>query len=870
MKKVLMLLAFSMAFAISNATNSPVTPAYGFNGPTLLQTSGVKEKFEIKSQKQGMESISQFRENNKIEAGKIDLATSAKRNVATRAEEAYCEMGGKIFTEGAQRFEFVPMELQSDGCFILKPGPTYSGEFYFIYNPGNNQGSQILYSKEYKIPLGEPVECTFNGNYYFGVPRGDYTFLFDPSTMMLTVTGEVLPTEYYLAGSFNDYINGDSKYKFQSSSDDNGNYSLKYEGALTSGFLINTGSLYEYYASDDENYILEIDTEYHTTLTGEYYIQLPSGMEIKNPDITFNPATKELLVKGSYQKTEVVYALNSFMYGEDQNIWPMTEQENGLWILDNGLHAVSSDFDIVKINPATNQILDVYFWNDWRGDIILDEPMQCVTPNGYLFYNRPGYYSFTFNPEDLTLIVSGKMDPPTYFIENSMTGESYSLVESEENSGIFTVDNIPFFPSGYLVSSSYYEYYGSNGQELVPGQPYATMPGFDYIQTQGDLNFINCTITFNGETKELTITGETAESDIRYGIYGSIFSEDEESVSYLPLELIGNIYSNQEICQVYSGWFNIIKYDNKSNYIYSSIGPEFDQTTAKTGEVYRCYQMPSVFNLTEGNYYFHFNDFDYTVVLTSEDTQNKLFVSPTYQFNGTDMALVELSIFTLDVPENATYTAYYKNSEETEFTVMPIESLVFMLNISDLMPDTTYNYEIYVKAEADGETYLSDISNFVVRTSPILFWFNLNYEGMEENNVIFSYQMETNIQQEVAYGLEYAAVPGSVIPSVEAAENAEYISVPLDFDSGYYTVEGLEPNTEYVIYIYFTCTLKNRIYKSDLGWILATTLTSGVENLPTENLIDGYYNLSGQRVSNPANGLFIEVKDGKTRKFIIK
>lgn len=57
-------------------------------------------------------------------------------------------------------------------------------------------------------------------------------------------------------------------------------------------------------------------------------------------------------------------------------------------------------------------------------------------------------------------------------------------------------------------------------------------------------------------------------------------------------------------------------------------------------------------------------------------------------------------------------------------------------------------------------------------------------------------------------------------------------------------------------------------YKESIGWRnFQHDVTTGVDQIISDNnAAPLYFNLDGQRVTNPSNGIFIEIRGNKTRK----
>lgn len=214
--------------------------------------------------------------------------------------------------------------------------------------------------------------------------------------------------DYYLIGGFNNWTTKDAASKFTDKGD--GTFELDYNGTLTSGFKINDGT----WDNPDANF----GGNGSNLVLGETYTLTVSGSSpniamtdnVENPHLVFNPTAKTLVVTGQGQAVEYTYAIHGQIFGEPVK-WSsenMTEK-NGKWVLENTTVDAGS-FGIRKNDKSTGSQVD-WISADGDGTVTLDSPMACKV-EGTNWTIEAGTYTFTFDPEAMTLTVTGEGSGP--------------------------------------------------------------------------------------------------------------------------------------------------------------------------------------------------------------------------------------------------------------------------------------------------------------------------------------------------------------------------------------------------------------------------------------------------------------------------
>lgn len=214
--------------------------------------------------------------------------------------------------------------------------------------------------------------------------------------------------DYYVIGGFNNWATADAAAKFTDKGD--GTFELDYNGTLTSGFKINDGTWSNPDANFGGNGSNLVLGETYTLTVGGSSPNIAMTDNVENPHLVFNPTAKTLVVTGQGQAVEYTYAIHGQIFGEPVK-WSsenMTEK-NGKWVLENTTVDAGS-FGIKRNDKSTGSQLD-WISADGNGAVTLDSPMACKV-EGTNWTIEAGTYSFTFDPEAMTLTVTGEGSGP--------------------------------------------------------------------------------------------------------------------------------------------------------------------------------------------------------------------------------------------------------------------------------------------------------------------------------------------------------------------------------------------------------------------------------------------------------------------------
>ncbi|MDE5875532.1 MAG: hypothetical protein K2H15_07780 [Muribaculaceae bacterium] len=263
--------------------------------------------------------------------------------------------------------------------------------------------------------------------------------------------------DYYLIGGFNNWALKAADCKFTPGS--NGEYTLDYVGTLSSGFKINDGT----WSNDAANFggsgTLKVGETYTLTVGGSSG-NISLAENIENPHLVFNPAKKTLLITGQEVAAETIYAIHGTIFDATEG-WVnknMTE-DNGKWTLEaNG--SFKGQFGIMIKDKASDSQTG-WIASAGTSAVTLGSPME-VKVDGTNFNINAGDYTFTFDPEAMTLLVEGTEngggdDPtpegyPEMYLVGEMTGDggwkAVPEFKMETTDGITYTLNVPEMTNG--------------------------------------------------------------------------------------------------------------------------------------------------------------------------------------------------------------------------------------------------------------------------------------------------------------------------------------------------------------------------------------------------------------------------------------
>lgn len=226
-------------------------------------------------------------------------------------------------------------------------------------------------------------------------------FYFLLVAMMVSIAANAV--DYYLIGGFNGWSLKQANCKFTAQGD--GTYVLDFEGTLTSGFKINDGTWGNSNANFGGNGNLTVGEVYNLTVGGSSG-NIGLAENVENPHLVFNPTEKTLLITGQAVEAEYTYDLwGSFTSGT----WGSVEltEADGKWVAtDVEVTYNSAAFGIRKLDKVSGSQVE---WLSAAGDADITEAGTFdLKVEGVNFAISAGTWSFTLDPEEMTLEVTGE------------------------------------------------------------------------------------------------------------------------------------------------------------------------------------------------------------------------------------------------------------------------------------------------------------------------------------------------------------------------------------------------------------------------------------------------------------------------------
>lgn len=225
--------------------------------------------------------------------------------------------------------------------------------------------------------------------------------------------------------------------------------------------------------------------------------------------------------------------------------------------------------------------------------------------------------------------------------------------------------------------------------------------------------------------------------------------------------------------------------------------------------------------------------------------------------------------------ENPVNTIYMDGNVITENPII----------LSDLTANTNYTHVLKVVSLYEGKEYSSEevtVTFKTLREGAVALTYNgkvtMKFENCSYNAANPDADRETR-EFEIPYTIVYNpdetltisivkpaemdGMVGLVVPQVSAAEGLK------NFDNFTYTTQKtFEEGTDVNMYFYWPynggAARVDFVYK--VGSV--TGSVTAVESIESNDGVAVYYNLQGQRVANPENGIFVKVVNGKAVKVV--
>lgn len=285
-------------------------------------------------------------------------------------------------------------------------------------SPDGKQAAWISADGTATVSAAGVYAATVNGTNWSSTLEGEYTFSFNPETMLLTITakGTVPPTpdpdptpavKYALHGQ----ITGDPNWASSELTEADGKW--VWTGKIVAGeFGIKSidasGEQIEWIsAATDADKNITAEGTYNASANGTNWSSTLEG----NYTLTFDPAALTLTIAKYEGEVSVVksYALKGTITGTEEWVSiPMTEGEDGTWSWTGDVKAGS--FGVQYLENGIQQ----KWYASANEAAAIDAPGDYnATENGKNWtLNLEGKMTFTYNPTTLVLTVTGGSQSP--------------------------------------------------------------------------------------------------------------------------------------------------------------------------------------------------------------------------------------------------------------------------------------------------------------------------------------------------------------------------------------------------------------------------------------------------------------------------
>ena len=576
---------------------------------------------------------------------------------------------------------------------------------------------------------------------------------------------------------------------------------------------------------------------------------------------------------------------------ETVELW--MEEVDGKFVLDmRNQQVYIGDFAFYLVDAYTNLITGVYGAAEYCA-AAFNEALPLVddaTSNAYYFsISNPGKYIFILDPEALTVTIEGTPDPSTYYFDTET--EDFELKPQSEGSNIYTTKIDGYLLGSYIIKEIFQpslecNYYGrnyNNGNStdyLEPGVEFQLYnrfncnQGLTYIDTKGFQLIKNPEIVFDAENLTLTIYGETVAPKYGIAVYGTIFSEDGEwMMKDMTYDPESEYYVLEPDMECYHGEFNIVWYEKITGLIMRTYGFYISSAYINLGE-YVDFTYGNSMWLTPGRYKFTFNLAVQGVIVTDSDHPANPLNIHLVTGNRVDAftANLMLQLMPMGVGPELDYTImladYQVDEESADFK--PVEpwaifTFQYQFLLGGLIPNVYKSYMLYVTAEVDGVKYKSNTIVFSLKgIDATLEVDTLSFNEISSESVELYYSLWSNLPAE-------AELFARVMLYDENGNHLRTDEIPLDSWAGTFTVDSLNPDSYYEIYItfigkYVTYNIETPTYSGGF----TTNKNEGIIEIDNTSMAPRYFNLNGIEVNNPANGLYIELRGTEARKVFIR
>lgn len=478
---------------------------------------------------------------------------------------------------------------------------------------------------------------------------------------------------------------------------------------------------------------------------------------------------------------------------------------------------------------------------------------------------------FTFGANAANYYLAGEFN-------NWQAGDkNYQFVQSGDEHS-FSLD----FPGGVLegefkVTSDTWDLSWGSYNTVYPNEWISlTSVGYNNIKVYEGGKIENATISIfmSDYSSALCVTGDYIAPNLGHGIQTNAYASSG-AWEILPLtEKDGQrgVFTGKYNLSN-TGWFRIVEYNVDTKEVLRVYGaPEVGGLNFNLGQPSSCVYGGKDYSIGAGEYDFTFSA-PY-IVVTDADHPAQDFYTIYEGWYGADYTYFMPYILNMNLPQDIEYAIYIKTNEG-DFEEYPLYyqgyGVGYVTENIQLQPKTNYLFTIYITGTSGGSTiYNSGEATFQFTTNAPSFGFNFFQENVTRHGATLVYSINSNIYfTEAEYEIEYiCSNPNGDVPDVIGRFNTE----PMTgwYTQGEYLITGLEPDTYYEIRLNITQKTEygtTTVGTDNYGWFW-TLEDTAVEIVTEEEEAPRYFNLNGLEVKNPQGGIFIELKNGKTRKVV--
>ncbi len=708
--------------------------------------------------------------------------------------------------------------------------------------------------------------------------------------MCMAIGVNAQTTDWYISGAFQGWSHGNANYKFTETSSGVFKIDLANTPAheIYGEFLI----VQKKSTASDPDWSTKIGTNGQKVVADTPYKYVKGANNfnmdgsVTNAVITLDTNTGYITVAGEaqvndYDTVYLVGDINGSGWNENLTTYPLHLAEGSETVF-------TGNIDFTTANSYFKMKAGVNVYGTGGGDVTVAlDTDYTASMSGSAYKIGPGSYTVTFtlekNADTGVLKVTGQAEENEYDVVYlvgdfgsgwSLENTDYPLTLAEGSETTWTAEytlaNTTYFKmlAGHNVYGT-----GSGNVDVEMGTKYtASQSGEAFKLTPGKYVF-TFELPYNGATGDLTVTAGVVETDLEFGVVGSMNDWDFENPLTMTKENNVYTYTFESLPAGASFKIGIVGEDGASAFGAENNavgGGDVDVILNKAMNAWKSSSNNWVIAeaLTDVTITFTYASSNVgTVTVSGTVKEEALYV---YYFQNSDN-WEEVSAYAWNNPgDDVDYlgawpgTPAVKLSDEL-YVITSTKKLVNLIfnnnNNGSQTPDMTpVNNGCYDPTGAKVETPANPLAALAVPT--VEGDVELNYltisgkvsDEVENFTVTFNFPIEGMV-------IEYQVVPDAVAALEEAparaAEGWETAtaadpSVTIALGSGKLTAkavlaEGVE--SEPVTYTYEV-----------------TNNTTGVSNVEVEAAEAVYYNLQGVRVANPANGVFIRVTADKAVK----